>query len=336
MSNNALANRLNQRKQALEQGKESIQINPIQINELQCRTLTLSSGKLIKLRLQTFTGKDEIEHKTCIDSSNIREQSWLNTQSLSDILPTIATIQLYPAIGYYSKGSILIVDGSRRRAAAIISNCSFIVEVSDQPLSKQEAKEIVDISDKKKKFTDFEWGKFYTTKMDKSELSQKDFSKLEGISESTMSRYINAYRVDDMLYSLFIDRATINSVADSQRLIKIFKSINSTEHCVDEFVVDVHDLIEEKVDQCESIDEHKGLVFDCLESMLKKVQSSKVGRKKKNLEPISLFNGSKNNEFIRYQDDSPHKSTIVLSRISVEKRDKIKEYIQKVMDNDLI
>ena len=335
MSKNALANRLKQREEALNNDKPSIQSLNATIGDTgseKFRTLTLSSGKKINLRLHTFNGSDEIEQKTCIDISNIREQSWLNKQSLSDILPTIATIQLYPAIGYADNGSILIVDGSRRRAAAIFSNCSYIVEISDQSLTKNEAKEIVQISDKKKKFTDFEWGKFYTIKMQSSKLTQKDFSKQEGISEATMSRYINAYRVDDMLYDLFIDRGVINSVADSQRLIKIFKSINTDECCIDDFVIDTHDLIEKKLDQCDAPDEHKNLVFDCLEDTLKNKQPSKLGRKKKTLEPIALFNGSKNNEFIRYRDDSPHKSTIVLSRISVEKRDKIKALIQTIMD----
>lgn len=61
-------------------------------------------------------------------------------------------MQLYPAIGYSDTDNhILIVDGSRRRAAAILKDCSYSVEVSDQPLTKREAKEIVDLSDKKKK-----------------------------------------------------------------------------------------------------------------------------------------------------------------------------------------
>ena len=338
MKESPLAIRLKQRSQALNKENHNA-LTQTAIGSpdgVRLRTLTLSSGKKINLRLHTFNGVDEIEQKTRIDNSNIREQSWLNKQSLSDILPTIATIQLYPAIGYFDKDSILIVDGSRRRAAAIFSDCGYVVEVSDQPLTKSEAVEIIGISDKKKKFTDFEWGKFYTIKLKSSKLTQKAFSKQEGISEATISRYINAYNVDNRLYNLFLDKDSINSVADSQRLIKIFKSINSSESGIDidDFVNDTNNLIENKLNQCYTPDYHKNLVFDCLEEILKTQQAAKVGRKKKKLEPIALFSGSKNNEFIRYKDDSPHKATIILSRIDIKKRDKIKELIQKIMDDD--
>lgn len=331
----ALQDRLRKRSEALASGTSQ----PLEENghliAPQQRTLTLSSGRVITLKLHIFNGKEEIETFTRIDSSNIREQSWLNEKSLSDILPTIAAMQLYPAIGYSDTDNhILIVDGSRRRAAAILKDCSYFVEVSDQPLTKREAKEIVDLSDKKKKFTDFEWGKFYSLKMAETNLTQKQFAEGEGISEATLSRYINAYNVDERLYTLFLDKDEINSAADSQRLIKINRSIKAlNEDDIEDFVLETYELIESKISECQNIEEHKILVFSCLESVLKKKQA-KVGRQKKSVEPIALFSGEKNNEFIRYHDDSPHKSTITLSRINAEKREKIKILIQQIMQEE--
>ncbi|MDI5862097.1 plasmid partitioning protein B, partial [Shewanella xiamenensis] len=107
--------RLRKRSEALASGTSQPLEENSHLIAPQQRTLTLSSGRVITLKLHIFIGKEEIEKFTRIDSSNIREQSWLNEKSLSDILPTIAAMQLYPAIGYSDTDNhILIVDGSRR------------------------------------------------------------------------------------------------------------------------------------------------------------------------------------------------------------------------------
>lgn len=117
--------------------------------------------------------------------------------------------------------------------------------------------------------------------MAETDQTQKQFAEGEGISEATLSRYINAYNVDDRLYTLFLDKDEINSAADSQRLIKINRSIKAlNEDGIEDFVLETYELIESKISECQNIEEHKILVFSCLESVLKKKQA-KVGRQKK-------------------------------------------------------
>lgn len=332
MTNKALANRLAKRKEALKSGVVSGPTT--NKGSTPTRELKLSSGKIINLSLHSFTGKADIQSNTHIDGANIREQTWLNSESLADILSTIENIQLYPAIGYRSEtGSISVIDGSRRRQAAILKDCTYYIEIADQKLNVKEAEEIVAISEKKKKFTDYEWGKFYSAKLNISSMTQKELATQESLSTTTLSRYINAFKVNKLFYDLFLDKNMIDSVSDNQLLIKLNNTVEKDSLDSEEIAIEAQELIETQVDKCESPDEHKKLVFSALDKVIKQYQQNKVGRKNKSVEPISLFLGGKSKEFIRYQDTNPHKSIIVLSRITADKKEEIRQAIHKIMSN---
>lgn len=83
------------------------------------QTFILSTGKRALFTLEHITAK-EIEEKTyVVMETNGRDQSGLTPESLRDIIRTIKLQQFFPAIGVKHGDRIEILDGSRRRAAAL-------------------------------------------------------------------------------------------------------------------------------------------------------------------------------------------------------------------------
>ena len=333
----SLAARVKARKAAQQQAEDGASDQGA--SDIQStRTLTLSTGKVVNLTLKTYKGKAEIESKTRVDEENARNQDDLSREALADIIDSIKRVQLYPAVGYANDGYDSTVDGSRRRMSAILEDCDFQMEVADQHLTPDEAAEIVALSEKKQKLSDRDWGRFYQAKFDKlvkdgTALTQEEFAKQHNVSVGTMSRYLNAHSVPEELYGLFWAPGSINTVALSNRLIRINKAITKDGHELEQVINTAQEHIEKRFDDMdlESPDEHTELVFTVLNEQLAKKPKKAPGRKKQSTEPVSLYTGEVKGEYINYVDNTKDKATITLARINSEKRQKIKDFIAAVM-----
>tara|TARA_B100001094_G_C18195024_1_gene810152 strand:- start:5973 stop:6944 length:972 start_codon:yes stop_codon:yes gene_type:complete len=83
---------------------------------------------------------DQIQETTQVLESNARHQDFLCYESLADITETMKDSgQQFPAIGQRKQGSIIVIDGSRRRASCILTNQPFLIYVTDEDISEEEA-----------------------------------------------------------------------------------------------------------------------------------------------------------------------------------------------------
>ncbi|EEM8331880.1 ParB/RepB/Spo0J family plasmid partition protein [Salmonella enterica subsp. enterica serovar Durham] len=89
------------------------------------------NGRDVTFNLKVIPS-ERVEQTTLVYAGNERDQELLTESSLGDILPTFrAAGQQFPAFGRNINGLIEIADGSRRRAAAIISGREYRVLVGD-------------------------------------------------------------------------------------------------------------------------------------------------------------------------------------------------------------
>ncbi|GLT20186.1 chromosome partitioning protein ParB [Vibrio zhanjiangensis] len=328
MSKSALALRLEKRKKAIEAGSYSSE-DAVSDNKI-TRTLSLASGKAVELRLYTFTGKSSIEDCTDVDASNIRNQDLLNDESLKDILSSIEVGQLYPAIGYMENGIVKVVDGSRRRKAAILRDCSFSVEVADCKISLKDAEEIVRISEQKRKLSYIEWGKYYQSKLDRNIYpSAKCLAEKEGVSTGYVSLCLNAAKLPEEIIDVFIDLSLVSSQKDTKVLVEIGNTLRSNELSPKSFIEQIQDELSNALSKSNTPEEHTEMVLAILLSSAKKIKNSKidVAKEDKKLPKIEKLGGG-----VTFAIRSKDSAVINLRKVSEDKRNKIKEFIKELMN----
>jgi ParB family chromosome partitioning protein len=324
MAKSALTLRLEQRKKAITDSTNSIAIN----NDIpNVRKLRLASGKIVELELHIFDGKCNIEQSTTVDSSNIRDQEQLTTDSLRDILASIADVQLYPAIGYLDDNVVKIVDGSRRRKAAIIKDCQYLVEVASCTLSLKDAEEIVRISEQKKKLSYFEWGRFYTAKLEHGFYSDaKSMAEAEGISTGYLSLCLNAAKIPSDILSIFIDSSLVASQKNTQLLIDLVKTIEQIDMSLESFLDGIDSDLNLALERACTPEEHTELVLETLRVARDKLKHKKKNVNKEKIKVENLGGG------VTFSIKSKDSSVINLRKVPEDKKNKIKEFIRELME----
>lgn len=66
----------------------------------------------------------------------------MTPESLIDITRTIKLQQFFPVIGFRANGKIEILDGSRRRAAALICHVGLMILVTESEISSEDARQL--------------------------------------------------------------------------------------------------------------------------------------------------------------------------------------------------
>ncbi|MDK9774783.1 ParB N-terminal domain-containing protein [Vibrio sp. B181a] len=323
MAKSALAQRLEQRKKAISTtSPESVSDK---VTQPKTRSLKLSSGKVVELELYTFNGQTHIESDTAVDSSNIRNQDQLTAESLQDILASIENVQLYPAIGYIDNEIVKIVDGSRRRKAAIIRDCQYSVEVANCKLSQKDAEEIVRISEQKRKLSYAEWGRFYQAKLDNGIYPDaKTMAESEEVSTGFLSLCINAAKVPSGLLNLFVDSSLVASQKNTKLLIDVSKALASQNIELKDFIDDIEAELISALESACTPEEHTELVLGILAATKGKLKR-KNSEKSKKVKHEDLGGG------ITFSVKSKDSAVINLRKVSEEKRNKIKEFIRELM-----
>ncbi|EIC1586916.1 ParB/RepB/Spo0J family partition protein [Escherichia coli] len=191
------------------------------------REFTLSSGRKIRVTKKiVFPG--DIESQTFINPLvNTREQNKLTKESLWDILKTIGFQQYFPAIGRMVGDRIEILDGSRRRAACVFKTVKFEVLVTEDELSLAEAQELSRDIQTAKEHSLREKGIRYLA-MSGAGMTQEAISKAENISQTSVSRAIQAASVSDGLINLFPDLNELN-YKDYKYLLEVTESLSESE-----------------------------------------------------------------------------------------------------------
>ncbi|MFZ6043882.1 ParB N-terminal domain-containing protein, partial [Vibrio natriegens] len=86
---------------------------------------------------------DILKDKTFVElTTNGRDQDALTEASVADITRTLTLQQFFPAIGREVGDKIEILDGSRRRAAALFAGTGLEVLVTKDALSSDDARQL--------------------------------------------------------------------------------------------------------------------------------------------------------------------------------------------------
>lgn len=163
---------------------------------------TLASGKTALFHL-IYVGASELEKNTFVQfETNGRDQTALTKESLKDILQTIHLQQFYPAIGRRHGDAIEILDGSRRRASALIKQVGLNILVTDDEVSVTDARNLAATIQTAKEHNLREQGLRFL-KFREAGISQKEIAISENLSEAKVSRAMQAASVPQDMLSLF-------------------------------------------------------------------------------------------------------------------------------------
>jgi ParB family chromosome partitioning protein len=161
--------------------------NPVQ-------TFVLYTGKRADFRFERVAAK-EIEEKTFVDTdTNGRDQAGLTPESLKDIIRTIRLQQFVPAIGIRRGEQVEILDGSRRRAAALHCKTGLNILVTDADISAEEARKLAQDIQTAREHSLREIG-MRLLALKAGGLSQKEIAQSQGLSPAKVTRALQAASV---------------------------------------------------------------------------------------------------------------------------------------------
>ncbi|ENE8568895.1 ParB/RepB/Spo0J family partition protein [Salmonella enterica] len=163
---------------------------------------TLKTGRKVKFSFVCVPAS-EVSSMTFVNQDiNGRDQSALTKESLKEIINTIRSHQFFPCIGVRNGEQIEIIDGSRRRAAAIHVHSALDVMVTSDNLSAEEARHLAKEIQTAKEHNIREIGLRLLT-LKELGMSQKDIAQSEGLSPAKVTRALQAASVPQELISLF-------------------------------------------------------------------------------------------------------------------------------------
>lgn len=166
------------------------------------QTFTLSSGSKVAFTLITVPA-EEVENGTfVVQEVNGRDQAALTPASLKDITRTLTMQQFFPAIGVRRDNKIEILDGSRRRAAAILCRTKLAVLVTDAALSVDDARNLAKDIQTAREHNIREVGLRLLT-LKNSGLTQKEIAENENLSQAKVTRALQAAAVSGELLAVF-------------------------------------------------------------------------------------------------------------------------------------
>lgn len=163
---------------------------------------TLKTGRKVKFSFISVPSA-EVQSTTFVNQdTNGRDQSALTKESLKEIISTIRFQQFFACIGVRNGDQIEILDGSRRRAAAIHVHAGLDIMVTSDQLSADEARQLAKDIQTAKEHNIREIGLRLLT-LRESGMSQKDIAQSEGLSPAKVTRALQAASVSQELISLF-------------------------------------------------------------------------------------------------------------------------------------
>lgn len=192
---------------------------------------TLSTGRKAVFTLQTIPA-NEVENNTYVlQETNGRDQSGLTPESLKDITTTLRLQQFFPCIGIQREEGIEIIDGSRRRASAILCHTPLNVMVTKSLITADEARKLAKDIQTAKEHNIREVG-LRLLALKNTGMSQKEIARLEGLSEAKVTRAIQAALVSPVLVSVFPVQSELG-FADYKTLSTLEELLNDKDISLD-------------------------------------------------------------------------------------------------------
>jgi len=166
------------------------------------QVFTLSSGKKAVFTRLTVPAAEVASKTFVVQATNGRDQTALTPESLEGITRTLRLQQFFPAIGVRKGEHIEILDGSRRRAAAMLCNVSLDILVTDVALTAGEARILAQDIQTAREHNIREVG-LRLLALKESGLTQKEIAEDENLSQAKVTRALQAASVSADLLSIF-------------------------------------------------------------------------------------------------------------------------------------
>lgn len=211
-------------------------LNLLNTDLIKAQSFTLASGATASFSLIHIVAS-ELETATEVNQMiNIREQN-LTAESLKEISDTLQFQQFFPAIGRrLTSGKIDILDGSRRRAAALLINKGLDILVTEDEISSSDARALAKAIQTAKEHSLREIGLRLKAMLEQSDITQNILAKQEGLSEAKVTRALHAAQTPAELVELFPNRSLLTYV-DYRKLLEISESVED----FDTFLARIHD-----------------------------------------------------------------------------------------------
>lgn len=209
-------------------------LNTEKLSDNPSQTFVLATGKRAVFRFKHIPA-NEIESKTFVTmETNGRDQSGLTPDSLRDIIRTIKLQQFFPAIGVMQGERIEILDGSRRRAAALYCKTGLDILVTDAVITPDEALRLAQDIQTAREHNLREVGMRLLALKDGG-LSQKEIAENQGLSQAKVTRALQAASVPADLISLFPNQSEL-TYPDYKALLQAADKLSETGQTVEALI----------------------------------------------------------------------------------------------------
>lgn len=288
---------------------------------------TLASGKKVLFQLESISA-EEVEARTYVDQTiNGRDQSALSAESLEDITRTLQHQQYFVTIGRMVGERIEILDGSRRRAAAIICGVGLKVMYTKSELSVEDARQLAADIQTAKEHNLREIG-IRLKALKATGKSQKEIAQSERLSEAKVTRAMQAADVPQDMLVVFPVQSEL-TYPDYKLLLNAMDIADSKNVPRDEMVSEVQAAAEKLNQQDLSAEDYKigviAIYRDYVAGLtLKKAANKPVAIPLKQFDDHRVFARKITNEKAR-------KVTYEFGRISAEAHQKIEEAVRKIL-----
>lgn len=214
-----------------------VEPSPVERNQV----FTLKMGRKVSFKLERVPAA-EVSNVTFVNQeTNGRDQLALTKESLRPIIRTIKFQQFFPCIGVQRDGKIEILDGSRRRAAAIIAHTGLDVMVTTDPLSADEARQLAKDIQTAKEHNLREIG-LRLLNLKETGFNQKEIAELENMSQAKVTRALQAAAVPQELLSLFPVQSEL-SFTDYKTLLELSEELSGKGISANQLVDSVSDQL---------------------------------------------------------------------------------------------
>lgn len=236
------------------------------------QSFILKSGKSVTFHLTQIPANELAEQTFVRFLVNGRDQKALTPESLVDITRTIKLQQFFPAIGHRIDDKIEILDGSRRRAAALLCNVGLSVLATDSEISNDDARQLAIDIQTAKEHNLREIGLRLLQLREKG-MSQKEIALFENMSAAKVTRAIQAASVPEDIVALFPIQSELG-YSDYKVLLTIEQIIQAQNLVRNEIIEHVNKKLSELIENRKVVsDELKKAILTILKNITEQLAS---------------------------------------------------------------
>ncbi|WP_305843013.1 hypothetical protein [Photobacterium leiognathi] len=283
--------------------------------------------------MQTFKGREDIEKNSAIPLQNFRIQELLTVDSLED-LADLRETQTSPCLCYKgSDGIIYFIDGSRRRARAIMDDCALDYELIKEDLTDAEIESLILTADNHKPISSYEMGKYYTNLLSKWDGTQKEFAELKGITQTKLTKSLKAFKVPKAIYYEYSKRGYGISERDVDAFVVAAGNVKEAGLDVDVFFSDlVGEVAKKNADAAKDVFKKK--VNQLLNRRVKELTGSDdQNRKMKSDDKELIYKSNDGKVMVQLERTSKSNKVIKMRNVSEKQTGQIKSLIDIALNH---